>query len=133
MPYTRLHYHLVWGTHGRQPVITEVERRLLREVIVAKSVQLGATVHAVNVVADHAHLLVSLSPTLTVSALVGQVKGASSAALNRVNKETFFRWQAEYGAFTISSRDLDELSAYIRGQMEHHDQGALLAGHEPWW
>jgi putative transposase len=31
-----------------------------------------------------------------------------------------FQWQSGYGAFSVSSSQLDKVKAYVRGQREHH-------------
>ena len=56
---------------------------------------------------DHVHLLVELHPTVSVSALAKEVKGASShAAAHLLRAGPSFRWQTGYGAFSVSHGDV---------------------------
>ena len=70
---------------------------------------------------DHIHLLVSLSPTITISKAIQYLKGGSSRWIHETFKEMKdFAWQEGYGAFTISRSQLDQTIQYISNQEEHH-------------
>jgi REP element-mobilizing transposase RayT len=72
-------------------------------------------------VADHVHLAVRLSRTVTIAALVEELKTSSSKWLKTQSPELGgFAWQRGYGAFSIGPTDLDALLAYIDDQEEHH-------------
>ncbi len=107
--------HVVWGTWDRLPLLTPRIAPRVCAAIGAKCEELGAEVVALGGVEDHLHLLVRLPATLAVADLVKHVKGA-----------VLFRWQGAYGAFSVGVRDLDQVSAYIRGQREHHAAGSLV-------
>jgi putative transposase len=62
-----LYLHLVWATWDRLPLITSrIERRLYRN-IESQVREMGATVLALNGVADHVHLVASFPTTVTVA------------------------------------------------------------------
>ena len=76
---------------------------------------------AVGGVSDHAHLLVSVPATLSLSKAIQLLKGNSSKWIH----ETFpalrgFAWQEGYGAFSIGVAGIEETCSYIRTQEEHH-------------
>ena len=72
-------------------------------------------------VADHVHLAVQLSRTITVAALVEEVKTSSSIWLKTQSPELGgFAWQRGYGVFSVGPSDLDALLDYIDNQEEHH-------------
>jgi REP element-mobilizing transposase RayT len=72
-------------------------------------------------VADHVHLAVQLSRTITVAALVEEVKTSSSIGLKTQSPALCgFAWQGGYGAFSVEPSDLDALLAYIDNQEEPH-------------
>jgi len=118
MPYCRLHYHLVWATRERRPLLGEPEEQLIHGVVQRKARMLRILVHAIGSTADHIHLAVSLPPTLNPADCVRHLKGASSRAINvRLHP---FAWQSEYGALTLGERALAAVVDYVRRQKEHH-------------
>ena len=82
MPCWRLHYHLVWATWERAPLITANVERVVHQIIFAKARELGLVLHAVGGVSDHVHVVVSIPPTRCVAEIVKQLKGASSRAVH---------------------------------------------------
>jgi hypothetical protein len=38
-----------------------------------------------------------------------------------------FKWQGNYGAFTVSRWDLDKIIGYVKRQKEHHGGGELVS------
>jgi REP element-mobilizing transposase RayT len=71
---------------------------------------------------DHVHLLVRLAPSVAVSQLVGEVKGASSHLMtHEIAIGNEFKWQGGYGAFTVSPRALAKVADYVKNQKAHHE------------
>ena len=81
----------------------------------------GCEAYRVGGVADHVHLAVRLSRTLSVADLVKEVKTASSKWL-KAQDPAFkdFHWQLGYGAFSVGMSQKETLLHYIRTQEEHH-------------
>jgi putative transposase len=135
--YTSLHYHVVFSTKNRQVFLVEAVRERLFAYLggIARENEMNAL--EVGGVADHVHLLLSISAPLAVSKAIQLVKGGSSHWL----KETFpnminFAWQDGYAAFTVSQSQLSDVQGYIRSQPEHHrtktfveEYRAVLARH----
>ena len=122
-----LYVHLIWATWDRLPFITpEIERRLYRNIESEAQGQ-GCAVLALNCTDDHVHLLVSIPATISIADLVKQVKGVSSHFVNdELHPTRDFKWQASYGAFSVSRWDVDRIVNYIKHQKEHHLNGELL-------
>ena len=118
MPYWRLHYHLVWATRDRRPLLGDSEEQLITAVVQRKARLLRIRVHAIGSTADHIHLAVSLPPTLNPADCVRHLKGASSRAINAGLHP--FAWQSEYGALTLGERALPAVVDYVLRQKEHH-------------
>jgi len=119
MPKSWLFYHFIWSTKYRQPLIDEKNREIIIKSIVAKSAELGAAVLAINGVDDHMHLLVSVSPTVSPSVLIGQVKGVSSHLVRRLGWKDF-KWQTEYAVKAVPESKLPVVIRYIKNQQAHH-------------
>jgi REP element-mobilizing transposase RayT len=132
-PCSQLYVHLVWATWERLPLITpEIEPRLFA-VLAAKCSELQAQCIAVGAVSDHVHVLVRYRPTLTIAELVGQMKGSSSHLINHeILSDGNFRWQAAYGAFSVSLTGIDRASRYIVNQKAHHHEGSVYPDVERW-
>ena len=122
-----VYLHLNWATWDRLPLIApNIERRLYRN-IESQAQQMGCAVLALNGTSDHTHLLVSIPSTITIAELVKQVKGVSSHFANEeLVPDNQFKWQGNYGAFSVSRWDLDKIIAYIKRQKEHHDANDLV-------
>ena len=128
MPYWRLFYHFVWGTKNRKPLIAPEWEDSLHNVIAAKATELGAFVHAVDGIEDHAHLVVSVPPKIALSTFIGQVKGNSSHFVNHeLNVDVHFAWQAEYGVVSFGGKMLDMVAGYAKNQRKHHTEGTTIA------
>jgi putative transposase len=87
--------------------------------------------HSGDSIEDHIHLFITIPTTITIANLVKQVKGVSSHFVNEtLRPATQFKWQASYGAFTVSRWDVDRIIAYIQRQKEHHAADTLLQEYE---
>lgn len=72
-------------------------------------------------VADHVHLAVRLSWTITMAQLIEELKTSSSKWLKTQSPAlAAFAWQRGYGAFSVGPSDLNALLHYIDNQEEHH-------------
>jgi len=123
-----LYVHVVWSTWDRMPLISpEIERAAFR-LMESEARKMGCTVMALNGMPEHVHMVVSLPTTVTVADIVKQVKGVSSRFVNQTVQPNgqFFKWQANYGAFTVSRWDLDKVIGYVKRQKEHHASNDLI-------
>jgi putative transposase len=126
-PRTELFLHLVWATWNRLPLIGEANEKEIYAAIAKKCREHKCTPLAIGGVHDHVHVLVQLHPTVAISTLVKEVKGASSHLANHeISPGHFFKWQGAYGAFTLSKADVPAVIAYIRRQKNHHARGSLV-------
>ncbi len=117
--YTNLHYHFVFGTKDRLPLITpEIQEKLYRYVG-------GVFVHHQGVLIeiggmpDHVHILAGMPANLSVAQAMKAVKGASSRWVSQ-ELGAVFGWQPGYAAFTVSESQMFRVRRYIQRQPEHH-------------
>lgn len=131
MPYWKLHYHFVWSTKKRLPLIDPTLEPALYRAIAAKAQDIGGFVHALGGTEDHVHFAVSIPPKLAPAKFIGDVKGNSSHFVNHVIKPDFeFYWQDEYGVLSFGERNLPAVARYIHNQKQHHADGTLIAAME---
>lgn len=130
--------HVVFSTKERRPLITpDLEKRLWPYLGgIARDNQMKAL--TIGGVADHIHILLSLPSTLTIAKAVQLIKGNSSKWIHEeFPQHSSFGWQEGYGAFSISISGIEDTTAYIANQAEHHRQKtfkdeliAILKKHE---
>jgi len=119
--YTCLHYHLVFSTQNRNPVITPKLQPRLWEYLGGIVRGEGGIPIQIGGIADHVHLLVTLRQQPAISEFLRQLKAVSSGWVHDNFPEvTGFWWQTGYGAFTVSHSVIDSVKAYIENQEEHH-------------
>ncbi len=118
--HTSLHYHLVFATKDRQPLIAPDWRPRLHEYLGGTVRGLGGVPQGIRGVADHVHLLVALKPTHCLSDFMRELKKASSVWVAQEIPLPSFRWQEGYGAFTVSASAREAVQAYIANQEQHH-------------
>jgi REP element-mobilizing transposase RayT len=73
---------------------------------------------AVGGTQDHVHLLFHLPPSLALAKAVLLLKSNSSKWMGEQGRE--FSWQEGYGAFSVSSSNLNAVMRYIHNQEAHH-------------
>ena len=123
MPQSLSHIliHLIWSTNERHPWLTPGIREKAHAYLAGAVRQCACEAYRVGGVADHVHLAVRLSRTLSPADLVKEVKTASSKWLKTQSPAlAAFAWQRGYGAFSVGPTSLDALLHYIETQDEHH-------------
>lgn len=129
--FTQLYAHCIWATWDRLPLITPDLKKIVYAGIIRQCEQLNCKVLAIGGIADHIHLLVNFPPTLSLSKLIGEVKGSSSHLItHEIKPNEFFKWQGGYGVFTVSQEDLETIAHYIKNQEIHHLQKQLIPDFE---
>lgn len=126
MTYWRLHYHLIWSTRDREPSLILEREKMFYGVLYKKAEELGLKIHAAGNVDDHAHVVASIPPKLSIADCVRHLKGASAFAINHMDgSDGQFKWQAGYGALTIGEKSLEIVMEYAAKQKEHHKNGTV--------
>jgi len=119
----RVLVHLVFSTKNRAPLLTPNIRTQLHPYLSVVLNNDGCPSFQVGGVADHVHLLFSLSRVRTIADVVENVKTSSSKWLKTKEPQLAdFHWQSGYGAFSVSRSQTDEVIKYIQRQEEHHKQ-----------
>jgi REP element-mobilizing transposase RayT len=119
------------ATWRRLPLINESVERQLHQAIDVKCRQRRCEPLAIGGVADHVHVLVRLSPSVSIARLTGEAKGFSSYLMtHQIAPGRFFRWQERYSALTVASEDVDAVASYVRKQREHHRTNRVVSDFE---
>src|SRR4051812_36498983 len=76
---------------------------------------------AIGGTADHLHALLSISGMMSFSKAGQLIKsGSSKRGDDNFPSQQKFAWQEGYGAFSVSTSQVDKTIAYINNQKEHH-------------
>jgi REP element-mobilizing transposase RayT len=119
--FTTIRIHVVFSTKDRLANIAEDIQPRLWDYIGGIGRNHRIPIHAVGGTDNHAHVLLSLPPTMFLSKAVQTIKAYSSKWINeeRLAKGRF-AWQDGYGAFSVSQSNVDAVIDYIHNQPEHH-------------
>ena len=127
MSYWRLFYHAVWSTKNRLPLIESKWEEDIYGYLWGKATALECIPHAINGMADHIHVVLSIPPKLPIATTIGQLKGASSHRINEIFVgHQSFAWQAEYGVLSLSEKSLSTVVNYVNSQKQHHLANTLI-------
>ena len=113
--------HVIFSTKERRPFLGPVTRPKLHAYLATVARNAGCEAYRVGGVADHVHLAIRLSRTITIANLVETLKTSSSKWVKTEEPNlAAFSWQHGYGCFSVGPADSDSLRAYIDTQEEHH-------------
>ena len=118
--YLSLHYHLVFATKNRAPLIAAEWQPRLHEYLGGTISGLGGFPEGVGGVAHHVHLLVGLKATHCLADIMRELKKAASIWVHETIGLGSFAWQEGYAAFTVSPTARGGVQHYIANQAEHH-------------
>jgi putative transposase len=121
--YTQIMYHIVFSTKGRQGTLDIEKHESLFRYIWGIIKNKQSTLHQINGVTDHLHILTELHPSIALSDFVKDIKLACSQWIRSEKVFPYFDgWQEGYGAFTHSRQEKPRLIEYIQTQKEHHQR-----------
>ena len=103
MSYVSAHFHCIFSTKERQRLITPELRERLWPFLGGIARQNKMKAIEIGGMEDHAHILLSLPATITISKAMQLIKGGSSKWVHETFPEhRLFAWQEEFGAFSVS-------------------------------
>jgi putative transposase len=127
--YSEINLHITWHCKDSLPLLTEqvepITHRIVKERLIRTP---GVFVHEIGGTETHIHIAATVPPTLTISELIGQIKGASSHDVNEqfTPRGKVLQWQAGYGVVSFGTGDLEWVKQYIRNQRAHHASGKIV-------
>ena len=122
MSYHSLIYHIILRTAWSKRSISEQYERELYTYLYTFLTNKGGHVYRIGGMPEHIHILVSLPPSVCVSALVGEMKRCSHLFLKseRHKFPAFDGWSKSFGVFSHAFYEREKIVNYIRNQKEHH-------------
>ena len=115
-------YHVVFGPKYRKKKLYDAVRKELEEILRKLAKQKRITIVEGTIKADHVHMMLSIPPKLSVSEVVGFLKGKSAICLHNQfakRKSCFHKtfWARGYFVRT-TGLDQQQVEEYIRRQSE---------------
>ena len=120
MPHTlaRNLVHCVFSTKGRFRLIRDPETLWRHLGVIAKTKSIALL--TAGGTSNHVHVLLALSPTMTLANVIQNLKAHSSRWMKEDVQN--FAWQEGYGAFGVSESQRLTVVDYISRQAEHHQK-----------
>jgi len=113
--------HLIFSTKDRRPLLTGDVQPKIHAYLATVIRNADCECYRAAVVADHVHLAIRLSRTITIADLVEQLKTLSSKWLKTQSRAlAAFAWQRGHASFPVGPADVESLNTYIDRQEEHH-------------
>lgn len=125
--YTSLHFHLVFSTKERLPLIAEDWRERLHSYLGGIVKGLEGIPLAVGGINNHVHLLVGLKSKHRLDYFLRDLKADSSVWIHKELKKKI-EWQKGYAAFTVSPSNIEGVKRYILNQEKHHQKKDFKEG-----
>lgn len=114
-------HHIIINTKGRQMTITPSHCEDLYRFITSIVKRNNCVLYRIGGIENHIHMLIDLSPTVTLSHLMWDIKRSSSDWAKQSGLfPQFVGWGKEYGAFSVSVSHKQAVIDYIISQPEHH-------------
>jgi putative transposase len=113
--YANIFIHCVFSTKERRSLIPAARAAELYAYLGGIARGEGFSLIAAGGTTNHIHLLFALPASCTLAHAVQKLKGSSSRWMG----DGFF-WQEGYGAFSVSSSQIEVVKEYIENQEEHH-------------
>ncbi len=121
MSYTQLLYHIIIRTKSNRYTLSLEHSEELYRYIWGYVKNKHSVLFRINGIEDHIHLFLSMTPTVSVSDFIRDLKAESSKMLKRTfGFENFEGWSEGYAALSCSLNDKDKIINYINSQREHH-------------
>ncbi len=115
-----LKFHLVWCPKYRRPVLEGKVRQRLMALLREKAAEIEMTIHAMEVMPDHAQLFIETDPRWCVAEIAARLKGYTSHVLREEFPHLRSRlptlWSRSYFAATVGSVTKTAVRNYIANQ-----------------
>jgi REP-associated tyrosine transposase len=114
--------HVIFSTKNREPWLDSSIRPRMHAYLATICRDLGGEALRVGGVADHVHIVTTLPRTVSQARMIERIKKPASKWINALEAPRYrgFFWQRGYGAFSVSSSQLDAVLQYVETQEEHH-------------
>ena len=126
--FHEIYLHITWHTKDDSPILIPSIEPLVHSLLTDRCHQSrGVYLHAINGTPTHVHLAMNIEPQVTISELVGELKGWCSHEVNKQRQVKRLEWQRGFGVVSFGMKQLGWVQGYISRQKEHHASGRTQA------
>lgn len=121
--FTQLYVQLVFAVQNRKALLKQEIQLRTFEYMSGILTHLKHKSIIIMGTTNHVHILFGLSPSISISDTVHELKRSSSLFINK-NKlcSDRFSWQEGYGGFSYSRSEINDVYNYIANQEAHHKE-----------
>ncbi|MXV84302.1 IS200/IS605 family transposase [Candidatus Poribacteria bacterium] len=113
-------YHIIWCTKYRRSVLSPEIQERLKVLIFEQQEAYQYVVREVDSMPDHIHLLVSIPPNISVTSVIGKIKGYTAKVLRNefptLTRRLPCLWTRSKFVGSVGSVTLEALKQYIENQ-----------------
>ncbi|MBN8547561.1 MAG: IS200/IS605 family transposase [Ignavibacteria bacterium] len=129
--FTQLYIHVVFSVKRRERLISKHWKEELYKYIAGIIANKKQVLYIINGDMDHVHILLGMSPDISISELVKEIKRSSSLFVNEKRLSVGrFSWQEGFGAFSIGKSEMSRIIGYIKDQEVHHHRNSFTEEYE---
>ena len=114
------HYHVVWATKYRRPLIDDEIEVRVKQVIDDLAQEKDVIIEAIECMPDHVHILADIHPQYGVGEFVKNAKGRTARAIRSefpwVRSKAPSLWTHSYFVATAGGDPLDAIREYVESQ-----------------
>jgi putative transposase len=121
--FTQFYVQLVFAVQNRKAILRKEIQLRTFEYMSGILTHLKHKSIIINGTINHVHILFGLSPSISISDTVHELKRSSSLFINKKKLCTDrFSWQEGYGGFSYSRSQINDVYNYIANQAAHHKE-----------
>jgi putative transposase len=125
--FHEIYLHLNWHTKDNLRLMTPGLESDIHEFLRERCRQTkGVYFHGIGGTEDHVHLAINIEPFVTISNLIGELKGSCSREINHLKRMKALEWQRGFGVVSFGLKQLGWVQNYIANQKEHHARGNVF-------
>lgn len=113
-------YHVIWCPKCRRKVLVPPVDERLKELILEKQPDYGYEVLEMEIMQDHVHLVLDVSPLIGINKVVGQIKGYTSHQIREefpfMKKRLPTLWTRSRFISSVGAVSLEVVKQYIQNQ-----------------
>ena len=116
-------YHILFCSKWRRKVLNAPIAEHLRTLIEEKQEEFGYRLYSLDILPDHVHLLLEISPEVSVCSVVRKIKGYTSHVLRDTYQELRSRiptlWTRVSHISSVGNVALNDIEMFLEEQRRH--------------
>jgi REP element-mobilizing transposase RayT len=119
--FHQIYLHYVWHTKDDRPILDAKMEAMVYDYLRRRCrLTKGVYLHGLGGTETHVHAAFNIEPFVSISGLIGDLKGASSHDINKELGEKVLAWQRGYGVVSFGKNNLPWVLNYLADQKTHH-------------